>query len=54
MRNAIVLNVYIAIFIICLINLLGVDSHKHLGGKERLEDGAFSPRDRLHYDNEGF
>ncbi|CRL00481.1 CLUMA_CG013742, isoform B [Clunio marinus] len=28
-------------------------SHKHAHGKERLEDGAFSPKDHDHFDGEG-
>lgn len=28
-------------------------SHKHQHGKERTEDGAFSPRDHAHFDDEG-
>lgn len=28
-------------------------AHKHTHGKERPEDGAFSPRDHHHFDDEG-
>jgi hypothetical protein len=53
MRNAIVLQIFLGILAICLINLAEASAHKHSFGKERLEDGAFSPRDHMHYDNEG-
>lgn len=53
MKNVIILQIFLGFFTICILNLAKVSSHKHSFGKERLEDGAFSPRDHMHYDNEG-
>lgn len=33
--------------------IVAASSHKHSQGKERLEDGAFSPRDHDHFNEEG-
>ena len=34
--------------------IYGAAAHKHTHGKERTEDGAFSPRDQSHFDEEGW
>lgn len=39
---------------ICIATLLAASAHKHSHtNKERAEDGAFSPRDHEHFDEEG-
>lgn len=53
MKNVHVLQILLGVFAICFINLVEASAHKHSFGKERLEDGAFSPRDHMHFDNEG-
>lgn len=41
--------------LVCLIPsaIFAAASHKHTHGKERAEDGGFSPRDHEHFDQEG-
>lgn len=52
MGDPVGLKFFLVVLLICQQSILSTDAHKHFG-KERLEDGAFSPRDRLHYDNDG-
>ena len=53
MKNSLILQIFFGFFAICFLSLTEVSTHKHSFGKERLEDGAFSPRDHMHYDNQG-
>lgn len=41
----------VSFVVLCVVpNVISASAHKHVHGKERTEDGAFSPRDHNHLD----
>lgn len=41
----------VSFVVLCVVpNVISASAHKHVHGKERTEDGAFSPRDHNHFD----
>lgn len=44
---------FLMILIVPLRQIQSASAHKHVHGKERTEDGAFSPRDHDHFGEEG-